>query len=84
MSAHLCLTAWNEPIGDADLGHHDRAAGTAAGRGHGEPGTFAWSEHLLGALGYRIAGGTEEIQRNIIAERVLGLPREPRPPAAAP
>ena len=50
----------------------------------GEPGTFAWSEHLLGAPGYRIAGGTEEIQRNIIAERVLGLPREPRPPAGAP
>jgi alkylation response protein AidB-like acyl-CoA dehydrogenase len=49
----------------------------------GEPGTFAWSEHLLGAPGYRIAGGTEEIQRNIIAERVLGLPREPRPPAGA-
>ena len=50
----------------------------------GEPGTFAWSEHLLGAPGYRIAGGTEEIQRNIIAERMLGLPREPRPPAGAP
>jgi alkylation response protein AidB-like acyl-CoA dehydrogenase len=49
----------------------------------GEPGTFAWSEHLLGAPGNRIAGGTEEIQRNIIAERVLGLPREPRPPAGA-
>ncbi len=44
----------------------------------GEPGTFAWSEHVLGAPGYRIAGGTEEIQRNIIAERVLGLPREQR------
>ena len=42
-------------------------------------GTFAWSEHLLGAPGYRIAGGTDEIQHNIIAERVLGLPREPRP-----
>ena len=44
----------------------------------GEPGTFAWTEHLLGAPGYRIAGGTDEIQRTIIAERVLGLPREPR------
>jgi len=40
-------------------------------------GTWAWSEHLLGAPGYRIAGGTDEIQRNILAERVLGLPREP-------
>ncbi|OZD11578.1 acyl-CoA dehydrogenase [Rhodococcus sp. 06-156-3C] len=45
----------------------------------GRWGTFAWSEHLLGAPGYRIAGGTDEIQHNIIAERVLGLPREPRP-----
>ena len=42
-------------------------------------GTWAWTEHLLGAPGYRIAGGTDEIQHNIIAERVLGLPREPQP-----
>lgn len=45
----------------------------------GEPGTYVWAEHLLGAPGYRIAGGSDEIQRTIIAERVLGLPREPRP-----
>jgi len=44
----------------------------------GEWGTFAWNEHLLGAPGYRIAGGSDEIQRNIIGERVLGLPGEPR------
>lgn len=43
-----------------------------------EWGTFAWGEHVLGAPGYRIAGGSDEIQRNIIGERVLGLPREPR------
>jgi len=41
-------------------------------------GTFAWGEYVLGVPGTRIAGGTDEIQRNIIAERVLGLPREPR------
>ena len=44
----------------------------------GEWGTFAWGEHVLGAPGYRIAGGSDEVQRNIIAERVLGLPAEPR------
>ncbi|WP_406277506.1 acyl-CoA dehydrogenase family protein [Nocardia sp. NBC_00881] len=44
----------------------------------GRWGTFAWTEHVLGAPGYRIAGGTDEIQHNIIAERVLGLPKEPR------
>ena len=45
----------------------------------GEWGTYAWGEHVLGAPGYRIAGGSDEIQRNIIAERVLQLPPEPRP-----
>jgi len=45
----------------------------------GRWGTWAWTEHVLGAPGYRIAGGTDEIQHNILAERVLGLPREPRP-----
>jgi acyl-CoA dehydrogenase len=44
----------------------------------GEWGTFAWTEHLLGAPGYSIAGGSDEIQRNILAERVLGLPKEPK------
>ncbi|MFH8572979.1 acyl-CoA dehydrogenase family protein [Streptomyces sp. NPDC017993] len=43
----------------------------------GEWGTYAWTEHLLGAPGYRIAGGTDEIQHTILAERVLGLPKEP-------
>ena len=40
----------------------------------GEWGTYAWGEHVLGAPGYRIAGGSDETQRNIIGERVLGLP----------
>ncbi|MGE0138607.1 MAG: acyl-CoA dehydrogenase family protein [Ilumatobacteraceae bacterium] len=44
----------------------------------GDWGTYAWGEHVLGAPGYRIAGGTDETQRNIIGERVLGLPGEPR------
>jgi alkylation response protein AidB-like acyl-CoA dehydrogenase len=43
----------------------------------GEWGTFAWTEFVLGVPGFRLGGGTDEIQRNIVGERVLGLPKEP-------
>ncbi len=45
----------------------------------GRWGTYAWSQYLLGAPGMRVAGGTDEVMRNIVGERVLGLPKEPSP-----
>jgi alkylation response protein AidB-like acyl-CoA dehydrogenase len=43
-----------------------------------------WVTGFLAAPSVRIAGGSDEIQRNIIGERVLGLPREPGPPRDTP
>ena len=42
----------------------------------GEWGTYAWSNFVLGAPGLRIAGGSDEVMRNIVGERVLGLPKD--------
>ena len=61
------------------VGGRAGTAGPELAADSGAWGTCAWTEHVLGAPGYRIAGGTDEIQRNIVAERVLGLPREARP-----
>jgi alkylation response protein AidB-like acyl-CoA dehydrogenase len=37
-----------------------------------------WPHHFLMAPALHIGGGTDEIQKNVCAERVLGLPRESR------
>ncbi len=46
---------------------------------NGEWGTYAWSRYVLGIPGMRIAGGTDEVLRNIVSERVLGMPKDPSP-----
>jgi len=43
-----------------------------------------WQNQWLFAPSMHIAGGTDEIQKNIAAERVLGLPREPLDPRSVP
>jgi hypothetical protein len=32
---------------------------------------------MLGIPGMRVAGGTDEVLRNIVSERVLGMPKDP-------
>jgi hypothetical protein len=45
---------------------------------YGDSTSNRWALQFLGQWMSRIGGGTEQIQRNIVAERVLGLPGEPR------
>ena len=59
-------------------------AGPAAIADSGAWGRYTWGRARLSLPGLRIAGGTDEIQRNILSERVLGLPRDPSPPSAKP
>ena len=54
-------------------------AGVASGGGETD-----WHRLFLTAPSISIRGGTDEVQRNILGERVLGLPPEPRPDKGVP
>ncbi|HEY7147291.1 MAG TPA: acyl-CoA dehydrogenase [Streptosporangiaceae bacterium] len=73
--AELC---WAMSGPDGALG-----AGPSAGlRQHEGPNGPHWARQVLTNRALTIGGGTTDIQLNIIGERILGLPRDPGPPAA--
>jgi alkylation response protein AidB-like acyl-CoA dehydrogenase len=67
-----CIQLGHDLIGDASLGAPDRRLYKEA------PSTDAeWNATCMRFLAHSIGGGTSNIQRNIIGERALGLPRDP-------
>ena len=67
-----CVQLGSELLGDATLGTPDRELYREA------PHTDAeWTATCMRFLAHAIGGGTSNIQRNIIGERALGLPRDP-------
>ena len=48
------------------------------------PAGGMWQQMFLNQWSVRIGGGTEQIQKNVLGERVLGLPGEPRPDKTLP
>ena len=49
----------------------------------GDLNTGNWMADFMNSYAWTIAGGSEEVQRNIIAERMLEMPREPKTWVAA-
>lgn len=47
-----------------------------SGAQRGGAGREKWVNQIMGSLGIAIAGGTSNIQRNVISERALGMPRD--------
>ena len=47
-----------------------------------DPGTLDhghWQDEFLYANAYTISGGSNQVMQNLLGERALGLPREPKP-----
>jgi alkylation response protein AidB-like acyl-CoA dehydrogenase len=70
----LAWARWHRDLGELAM-EVLGAAGTVTGPDYG---LDEWQRLWLFSRADTIYGGSDEIQRNVIAERVLGLPKEPR------
>jgi alkylation response protein AidB-like acyl-CoA dehydrogenase len=88
-AAKGAVDAWDAPLGkiwfsELNLEVAERALGLQGAAGtlvEGDAGAWddgSWQDRFLYARAWTIAGGSNEIMRNLIAERGLGLPKEPR------
>ncbi|MFI7450923.1 acyl-CoA dehydrogenase [Nonomuraea sp. NPDC049714] len=73
----LLSTSHAQHVSEAAVSLLGTAAVTAADMKLGDPGY--WNRAVLATRAMTIYGGTTEVQLNIIAERMLGLPRDPEP-----
>jgi alkylation response protein AidB-like acyl-CoA dehydrogenase len=72
----LLWSRWHQRLGELAM----EVQGAASLAARGAPYELnPWQRLFLFSRAQTIYGGSDEIQRNIIAERVLGLPREARP-----
>jgi hypothetical protein len=84
MEGSIAKLAISEHVSrNGDLGLAiEGASGLLAGDDAYEGGF--WQQQFIGQWSIRIGGGTEQVQRNILGERGLGLPSEPRPDKTEP
>lgn len=73
--AKLLWAGWHRTLGELAMLVRGQSALTAGP----DYDLDEWQRLFLFTRADTIYGGSDEIQRNILAERVLGLPREPRP-----
>ncbi|RJL30405.1 acyl-CoA dehydrogenase [Bailinhaonella thermotolerans] len=73
----LLSTSHAQHVAEAAVSFLGASATVAADMSLGDPGY--WNRAVLATRAMTIYGGTTEVQLNIIAERMLGLPRDPEP-----